>query len=157
MSTPIHAEIVHAFTASLENVFEAATGVHGEIEPLGTATAMPTPPYMMVTIEVSGRVIGTAIWIFEPEVASRLAGRILSCDESLPYDSPQCRDALGELANMLVGNVTGALLDVGYPIELSTPKTEVASSVAQLSQRGLRLSIATGVGQVDLLLGLALR
>jgi CheY-specific phosphatase CheX len=156
MSTPLNVEVINVFTSSLHTVFEAATGVSGRLGPLKIVTELPPPPHVMVTIHVSGKLVGPAMWIFEPQVARELAARMLASEETPAFDSPECRDALGELANILVGNVTGALLDAGYPIELSPPTTEMAPVAEKLDGQNLRLSFDTNAGKVDLFLGLSL-
>lgn len=157
MSAALNPTVVDAFVASLRDVFEATTGIAGVIQPLQFVSTIPPPPHLMVTIQLKGGVMGPAIWLFDPQVARELAGRMLASDVPLAYDSPECRDALGEFANILVGNVSGALLDAGYPIELSTPTTAVTLSPEQaLSQRSLKVSLRTPAGDVDLVLALTL-
>lgn len=157
MNTPINAEVITAFASSLRDVFQATTGMESEFQPLKMVSTIPPPPHLMVTIQMSGKVMGPAIWLFEPEVARELAKRMLASEDPIDLDSPECRDALGEFANILVGNVSGALLDEGYPIEISTPETTVTVSPEQnLAQRSLKMSLRTSAGDVSLVLALTM-
>ena len=152
MNKPIRAEVVNAFVSSLREIFLASTGIESELAPLHVASRGPPPPNLLVSIQITGRVHGPAICSFEPGVACEIAGRMLATDVAPAFDSPECRDALGELANIIMGNATGALLEEGYPIQLSTPTTALASTPQVLDHRSIKVSLNTRSGQVSMLL-----
>ncbi len=152
MNKPIKAEVVNAFVSSLREIFLASTGIESELAPLNVATSGPPAPNMLVSIQITGGVQGPAICSFEPGVAREIAGRMLATEVEPEFDSPECRDALGELANIIIGNATGTLLDEGYQVELSLPTTALASTPELLDQRSIKVSLNTRSGQVSMLL-----
>lgn len=151
VNSPIRAEVVNAFVTSLREIFLTATGLQAELAPLGVVSDSPAPPNMVVRIQISGELAGSAICSFSPGVARASAGYMLA-SESPAFDSPETRDALGELANILVGNATGALLEQGYSVELSPPTTELASAPQKLARQSVNVSLNTDSGQVCLVL-----
>jgi chemotaxis protein CheX len=150
----INADVVNAFVSSLVNIFQAATGLKGELEPLTVSTELPPPPGVVVSIQIRGPLFGPAIWNFAPEVASEIAARMLGSESRPPYDSPEAKDAVAELANIVVGNTTDALLQAGYQVELSPPTAEIAPSLGQLEGRTLAVSLTTSSGPISLYLAL---
>jgi len=152
---PSQADVLHAFIEPLLDVIRSATGLTGQLGPMTLARSMPAPPYMKVQIQVRGRVFGPIICTFDPAMAREVTARMMATEESPAFDSPECRDALGELANILVGNATGALLDVGCAIELAPPHAEVAHEAGELAHRTLSVPVTTEYGQMNLLIGLS--
>ncbi|WP_224246135.1 chemotaxis protein CheX [Hyalangium gracile] len=154
MSTAISAEVVNAFVSSLVNIFQAATGLKGELSPLTLTTELPPPPTFVVSIQIRGPLFGPTIWSFTPGVAGEITARMLGNASSPPYDTAEVKDAVSEVANIVVGNATDALLKAGYPVDLSPPKAEFATSAEKLLERTLTVSLNTSAGPLSLHLAL---
>ncbi|MBN1594333.1 chemotaxis protein CheX [candidate division FCPU426 bacterium] len=65
-------------------------------------------------------------------------------DLSLAYDRGQQLDALGEMANILCGNLVGRLFDAAYIIDLETPQVRECQE-ARESRPGETLGIRLGI------------
>lgn len=154
MSKPINAAVVNAFVTSLRDVLLASTGIQGELNPIKVATESPEAPNLLVRIDMSGGLNGPAICSFEPKVARQIAAKLLLTDEgSAPeFESLECKDALGELMSMLIGNATGPLLDQGIPLALQPPITEFATTPGKLDQRSIKVSLSTRSGEINMFL-----
>ncbi len=152
MKATISAEVVNAFVSPLLGVFQATTGLKAKLELHKLASDVPSLPGVVVTINLSGRIIGQAIWTFEPTVARAIAAHMLASSDSPALDSSECKDAVGELANILVGNATDALLQAGFPVELSVPTTMVPTAAQKLDHPSVRVSMNTEAGHVNLVL-----
>ena len=152
MKATISAEVVNAFVSPLLEVFQATTGLKAQLELHRLASDVPSLPGVVVTINLSGRIIGRAIWTFEPTVARAIAAHMMASPDSPALESPECKDAVGELANILVGNATDALLEAGFPVTLSVPTTMVPTAAQKLDQPSVRVSVNTEAGHVNLVL-----
>jgi chemotaxis protein CheX len=152
MKATISAEVVNAFVSPLLGVFQATTGLKAKLELHKLASDVPSLPGVVVTINLSGRIIGQAIWTFEPTVARAIAAHMLASSDSPALDSSECKDAVGELANILLGNATDALLQAGFPVELSVPTTMVPIAAQKLDHPSVRVSVNTEAGHVNLVL-----
>src|SRR5450631_2257375 len=128
MSAHITPDIVNALLEPVFDVLKTCAGVESHVSRMEFVDELPPAPRLSVTVEVSGRIVGPIVWSFDPEVARKLAAGMLATPDLPVFGSPDCNDALSELANVIVGNATGALLEAGYAVELAPPKTNLAYS-----------------------------
>ena len=158
MNTPINAEVVNALLEPVFDVIKACTGVDSHVASLDFAARLPPPPCVTVRVELTGRVVGPISWSFDPNVARELAGRMLSSPTLPEFGSPDCTDALAELANVIVGNATGALLNAGYAVEVLPPTTRVVKTPPnnKLAERALAVILETPVGKVNVIMELSI-
>ena len=157
MTAPINAEIVNALLAPIFDVLKSCTGLESHVASVNLATEVFPPPCLVVRVELRGRIVGPISWSFDPEVARGLAARMLSWETGPAFGSADCADALAELANVVVGNATGALLNAGYVVEVLPPTAHVLETVLtrKLAERALLVRLETPVGTVDVLMELS--
>ena len=152
MPRTLSPEVIQAFVSSLESLFYSATGVRGELGSMALTTERPPPPYVEVTIHLKGSLVGPVHCTFGPVLAQDIASHMLNGLHAPEFDTPACRDALAELANVLVGSATGTLSNTGLPVELAVPKTRLAEATERSRDDALRVTLMTGAGPMDLLL-----
>jgi CheY-specific phosphatase CheX len=158
MNVPINAEVVNALLEPIFDVLKSCTGVEAQVAAVDLATRLPPPPCLMVRVELRGRIVGPISWSFDPKVARELAARMLSSATLPEFGSADCTDALAELANVIVGNATGALLNAGYAVEVLPPTTRIleTSPNFKLAERALLVILQTPVGKVNVVMELTI-
>ena len=158
MNVPVNAEVVNALLEPVIDVLKACTGVEAQVVGVDFASRLPPPPCVMVTVELRGRVVGPISWSFDPKVARELAARMMSSPTLPEFGSPDCTDAVAELANIIVGNATGALLNAGYAVEVLPPTTRVLNTTrgAKLAERALAVVLETPMGNVNVVMELSI-
>ena len=158
MNTPVNAEVVNALLEPVFDVLKSCTGVEAHLSGVDYASKLPPPPCVMVTVELRGGVVGPISWSFDPKVARELAGRMLASPTLPEFGSADCTDALAELANIIVGNATGALLNAGYTVEVLPPIARVlnTSPNTKLAARALAVVLETPLGNVNVVMELTL-
>lgn len=157
-NSPINAEIVNALLAPIFDVLKACTGIDSRVAAVDLASRLPPPPCVMVRVELRGAIVGPISWSFNPSVARELAARMLSSSTLPEFGSADCTDALTELANVIVGNATGALLNAGYVVEVLPPTFRVlqAQPTSMLAERALAVTLETPVGKVNIIMELTI-
>jgi CheY-specific phosphatase CheX len=158
MNSPVNADVVNALLEPIFDVLKACTGVESHVAGVDLAARLPPPPCLMVRVELRGRVVGPISWSFDPKVARELASRLLSSSSPPDFGSADCTDALAELANVIVGNATGALLNAGYAVEVLPPTTRILEEGVdfQLAERALVVVLQTPVGTVNVVMELTI-
>ena len=117
-----------------ELIRELTTVVWSTVLGLDVASSLDeSPPSSRVSgdeittsVDISGAWDGTISLSFSPSFGRRLAAMMLDCAESQATPA-LVRDAVGELANLVCGNVKGALPG---PSKLSLPRVEAGTAAA---------------------------
>jgi len=154
MPAPITADVVNAFLQPALEVIRKCVQGETTIERVELTADLPPPPIITVTIQISGQLEGKVHWIFEQPVALKVASSMLGSREAPDLTSPECADAIAELANIVAGNATGALLEAGYAVEVSLPRAQVSLSPTHLREKLPNLVLSTPLGRVRIILGL---
>ncbi len=79
-----------------------------EVSPLDSAPATATSRRVSATVGIAGEWNGTVTLQCEAETACRLAGAMLAMDP-FPEVDDDVKDVLGELTNIVAGNIKGIL------------------------------------------------
>ncbi|MBZ5600843.1 MAG: chemotaxis protein CheX [Acidobacteriia bacterium] len=114
-------DIIEAITAATHDVFSTMLGL--QIEPRGGATEDDSPAAptsgLIALIGLAGPWTGTGSVSASGDFACRMASALLMA----PCDAlnENVLDAIGEIANMVIGNVKTSLEDKVGPMGLSTP------------------------------------
>ena len=77
-------------------------------------------------IGLSGEVIGSAVISFPEDIALAVASAMFM--EELKEFNADVKDAIGEFANIVVGNARNKLVDAGLGVTISTPTIIVGSN-----------------------------
>jgi chemotaxis protein CheX len=150
-SSPISAEIVNAVIEPVIDVIKAYVGEAPSLRQIAVTTQIDPPPWLGVTIELRGNVVGPLTCVVSEGLARIIAGKMLASSDDV--DLVVCHEAVSELANIITGNATGRLVDAGYDVEIAPP-TYVAEDARQLTRRTLVITLDTAAGTIKMLLGL---
>jgi chemotaxis protein CheX len=115
-----HEDLARRITAATSEVFEMMLGTPAEageahIEESGSG---PTEG-VVALVGLTGPLVGTGCVSCDADLACRLAGHMLMSE----FPSVDCDvlDALGEIANMIIGNIKTSIEDEYGPMWLSVP------------------------------------
>ena len=153
MPGPITAEVINAFLEPALEVIRHCVRGATALERVELTGELPPSPIITVTIQMRGQLAGPVHWSFEKRVALQVASTMMGMS-ALDLDSSECSDAIAELANIIAGNATGALLEAGYAVEVSPPRTEVTLVPTQLPEKLPNLVLSTPLGKVRIVFGL---
>lgn len=148
--SPISAEIVNAVIEPVMEVIKSYVGEAPSLRTISVTTQIEPPPWLGVTIELRGNVVGPLTCVVSEGLARLIAGKMLASDD---VDLIVCHEAVSELANIITGNATGKLVEAGYDVEISTP-TPVSEEGRHLTRRTLVVTLDTAAGEIKMLLGL---
>ena len=148
---PTHVDQVRQATIS---TFEAICGVAPESHwkmPEGASRQA-----MVGIISIVSDVMWTIMLGFPEEMATALAIKFAGFD--VPFDSPDMGDVVGEIANILAGDVTCRLDVVGLKTEMSLPTIARGTDVDVLLPAGVTstrmwFTLPEGAFWLDLALG----
>jgi len=153
MALRIKADVVNAFLVPALEQLRILAGSETTLERMELARELPAS---MVTlrIELHGGLEGPIYWAFDPSLAKQVAGNMAVPGSGMDFDSAAMQaDAIAELANIIVGNATGALLAAGYHVEMEAPQAQHADKRA-LPNPGLpNLVVVTPAGRVRIVFG----
>ncbi len=84
---------------------------------------MPTPPsgFIMGSARFTGRATGDVLLAFPHAFARFIAAQLLGGDPAAKWAPETLSDALGELVNIVTGNLQSRLADAGLPSEMGLP------------------------------------
>jgi len=74
---------------------------------------------IVIVIKVEGDTEGSIILNMDNETAINICNAMMGEDRD--ELTPMCMDAISELANMMAGNATSALVDLGYDLRIAPP------------------------------------
>jgi CheY-specific phosphatase CheX len=148
---PAHVDYVRQATVG---TFEAICGVEPESHFEGSCE---TPHQGVVgIISLVGDIIWTLMLGIPRDTATDIAMKFAGFD--IPFDSQDMGDVVGELANVLGGDVVARLDDVGLKVDLSLPTVARGTDLDLLLPAGVTstrmwFTLPEGMFWVDLALG----
>jgi CheY-specific phosphatase CheX len=146
---PIKAEIVNCVIEPVISVIKSYVGEEPDIAQIDVTTQIDPPPWLGVTIDLCGNVVGPITCVVSEGLA-RLIARKMTATEDV--DPIICYEAVSELANIITGNATGKLMDAGYDVEIMPPRA--VPDDRHLTRRTLVITLSTAAGTIKMLLGL---
>ena len=108
--------IVDAFVDAVVRVMKSM-GEEARLVATRYSSDVDPPPSIVVTIELRGSLNGPVTWSFSRDLARHITQQMLLGAASEEYYPA----AAAELANIMLGNATGALEEAGYLVELAPP------------------------------------
>ena len=116
--SPSDAELASALANTAREVFRLM--LDADIVECGRDCAAAIPHSGVVAVlSFTGSCTGAGLVWCSPDTACKLAGRMLMSEFDTPGD--EVLDAIGEIANMIVGNVKSDLEPILGPLSLGTP------------------------------------
>lgn len=139
MSLPNESDIAAIIREVTSEVFSTMLGVEANIGDSTVVNETLAPKDgLMATVGLAGRLVGSGMLTLSSEAACKLAS-ILLMDDYQEVNSDVV-DAVGEMANMIVGGIKTRLEGQGEPLGLSIPSVISGSNFVARS-----LSRNTGV------------
>ena len=150
MQTPIDAQVLNAFLQPALELLRLYVS-ESAISELRLADELPPPPGVAVSVRLRGRLVGRIVCTFDARVARALAGG-MGVEPSAVVTSPECLDALGELANMMVGHAAGELLEAGYQVDVLPPQSAPLDGTSQAPrEKAVDATLRTPAGDVRMI------
>jgi CheY-specific phosphatase CheX len=109
-----HRASAETIERTVVNVYETMMGL--SLEPRDVPWSS-IPDRVSATVQFSGRMNGALVLEMEPVLARKFAGCLLGMQPS-PIVDDQVRDAIGEITNVIAGNLNGS---IGQGSTLSMP------------------------------------
>ncbi len=138
LSPALPEEVVEAACVSIENTLANILGN----KPVRTATAPATDaPALLGIISF----VGDAKWSLSLMLGDPVAGHMVEkfCGMALPFDSPDLGDAVGELVNVIAGEVVAQMEKRRLKAKMSLPIVIRGRAMELIQERG------TSVEQID--------
>ncbi len=110
---------INPFVESILNNLEQMAAIKAEKQELSVTMDAKTCMEVSGVIGLSGGVKGSAIISFPKSIALAVASAMFM--EELTEVNEDVKDAIGEFANIFVGNARNKLVDEGLNITISTP------------------------------------
>lgn len=135
MATEISSETIGArLFAAARDVFSSMLGTEVTAQPgQNLSSTAELLDGVVACIGLTGRWVGTGLLSCSTETACDLSARMLMCEAGPLNDD--VLDAVGEIANMIIGNLKNHLEDLSGPIEMSTPTVVHGSRLSAKSMR----------------------
>jgi chemotaxis protein CheX len=115
-----HDRLVAMVRSAAHEVFDTMLGIHlGELEPYVNGAAPGPSEGVLSLIGLAGQWAGTGTFSCSAESAQRISGALLMQEYSSVDE--EVLDAIGEVTNMVLGNVKTALEEELGPMGLSIP------------------------------------
>jgi chemotaxis protein CheX len=157
MSLPNELDIAAIIREATNEVFSTMLGVDARISDPTVVQGTSAPKDgLMATVGLAGRLVGSGTITLSSEAACKDASAYLM-DDYRP-DNGEVLDAIGEMANMIVGGIKTRLEETGEPLGLSIPSVIsgnnfVARSLSQNS--GVAISFNCQGEEIEVTLYLA--
>lgn len=110
---------INPFIDSLISNLEQMTSIHAERMDLSVSKEAKTTAEISGIIGLGGEVRGSAIISFPLAIALKVASAMFMDD--LTEINDDVKDAIGEFANIVIGNARNKLVDSGLSVTISTP------------------------------------
>ena len=120
-------EVAQRMSDTTRELFASMMGLHAEEGPLVDLPDAVTDTEIVAFIGLSGGSVGMVGVYSSSSLARRIAGAMLATE--LPVGDDEVRDAFGEVANIIAGNIATFLCDRGETIQLSLPSVIVGKSL----------------------------
>lgn len=146
----MRADIVNAIIDPVAAVIKSYVGAEPELTGIEVTNEIDPPPWLGVSIELRGNLVGPITCVVSEELARMIAAKMAATEDVGPE---LCQEAVAELANIITGNATGKLVDAGYHVEIAPPRT-VEGDARTLTRKTLTVTLRTAAGLIKVLLGL---
>jgi CheY-specific phosphatase CheX len=92
-------------------------------------TQMPTPPGGLIigSARFTGRATGDVLLAFPQDFARFATAQVLGGSPTDKWEAETINDAIGELVNIVTGNLQSRLTDAGLPSEMGLPTVKLQS------------------------------
>ena len=151
MSQRITAAELNAFIAPAVEVLEKIASISAEVGPLERQPASISVDTPIILIGLVGDLEGMIVFQFDRPVLKKILTSLLG---NLPesFDHPICLDAMGEVANIIAGNATGRLEELGLRSTITPPQVQTGKEGHQWTaeKEGLIIPLVSVFGKIGI-------
>jgi CheY-specific phosphatase CheX len=105
---------------SVHDVFETLIYVLPEEQPVLKIKRSHFSGEVIASLQISGGINGIVVVVCPKAVAAKLTQNMLGADET-PEDEAEISDCIGEIVNMIAGNIKTRCIDSGVTFNLAIP------------------------------------
>jgi chemotaxis protein CheX len=151
MAERISADQLNAFVTASLDVLERLARLSASVGSVRLQRWNMPSDALVILIGLEGDLCGQVVFEFDPPVIRQLIRVLLGADLSSLND-PLCRDALGEVANMIAGNTTGRLEALGLKTTITPPLVLTGEEAAMRipKEEGVVIPIRSGEGEIGI-------
>jgi len=110
----------HEIYGAVHEIFQSMLGVEPELKALGREVDSLPNQGIAAIVGFAGESEGSVIFTCTTDLAASLAGLMLM-EEEVDRDSEEVDDAMGEIGNMIAGQLKNLLCESGNEVKLSIP------------------------------------
>lgn len=151
MTQRITAAELNAFVTPAVEVLEKLARISTEVGPLErqpSAISVDTP---IILIGLEGDLQGVVVFQFDRPVLKKMLTALLG---NLPasFNEPLCLDAMGEVANIIAGNATGRLEELGHRTTITPPEVLTGKEGGSWTagKEGIVIPLNSEVGKIGI-------
>jgi chemotaxis protein CheX len=151
MTERITAAELNAFITPAVEVLEKLARISAEVGTLQRQPATIPGDTLVILIGLEGDLEGTIVFQFDQPVLKKILASLLgNLPDSLNH--PICLDAMGEVANIIAGNATGRLEELGLRTTITPPKVLTGEEGNQWTteKEGMVIPLNNVFGQIGI-------
>jgi chemotaxis protein CheX len=151
MTHRITAAELNAFVTPAVEVLEKLASISTEVGTLSRQPSSIPVDILIILIGLEGDLEGTVVFQFDRPVLMKILTSLLG---SLPASltDPLCLDAMGEVANIIAGNATGRLEELGLRTTITPPivLTGEEGNHWTANREGMIIPLNSAVGKIGI-------
>lgn len=132
--------IINSILKSTMKIFSEAVNMKIEFEKPQISKELATGYDLVTLVGFNGSLSGNLVYGFGTEIAISIVGKMMG----MPYNQLDelAMSAIGELANMISGNIAMNMEQIGKPIDI-TPPSVILGKEIHINVEGVILKIVT--------------
>jgi chemotaxis protein CheX len=151
MAQRITAAELNAFITPAVEVLEKLASISTEVGTLQRQPASIPVDALIILIGLEGDLEGTVVFQFDRPVLKKILTSLLG-NPPASLNDPTCLDAIGEVANIIAGNATGRLEELGLRTRITPPRVVTGEEGSQWTSEGggINIPLASTLGNVGI-------
>lgn len=108
-------------TTAVKSVFQTMLSMPLEVEAPRSVEHLPAGPHIIGTVGFAGAAMGNVSLMVSPEFAREMSAAMLGMTVAEVGGDEEVHDVIGEVCNMVAGDLKSRLCDAGFACSLSIP------------------------------------
>ena len=147
----MQAELINPFLESARTVIEQMTQIRPTTGQLGVKDVKFVENYVWIQIGLNGQMNGDIVFGLSEQVAIKMISAMMGGYHISEIDD-MGKSAISELGNMISGNASTMLFNLGIKVDITPPKVLHSAQAAGFkAQKALTIPlIMDGIGELDI-------
>ena len=147
------AEHINAFLAPIIDVIEKTIHIEASIGNIKRKTFVDLDKQVTILIEMNGDLNGFILLSIVKKVAVKIAASMFNSNKIIEFNKDVV-SALSELGNMIIGNITGSLYEIGLKERISVPALVLeGDDIPEIDvDTSVTIPVETELGLIDFIL-----